>query len=97
MQEAVSDYSTALYYVFSTIPQTLAGLLGVLGAFLVFRLSQERQSLSQSMYQIYRDQRDPGWSTPELDDAFHKEDAQRFLRLVEQIKLVTVHRTNWRS
>jgi hypothetical protein len=38
----LGDWSTTLYYTFSTIAQSLAGALGLLAAFAVIRLRQRR-------------------------------------------------------
>lgn len=43
------DYPTALYYTFSTISQTIAGVLGFLGAFLLFRYGNINKSLSENV------------------------------------------------
>lgn len=46
---AQPDYRTALYYTFSTISQTLAGVLGFLGAFMLFRLSRLLDKLNENV------------------------------------------------
>ena len=43
----------SLYYTFSTISQTLAGAIGILGAFLIYHLSETRRSLNEYLEKLY--------------------------------------------
>jgi ABC-type nickel/cobalt efflux system permease component RcnA len=82
------DYTTALYYTFSTIPQTLAGLLGLLGAFILFRLQQLSESSSQSLEKIDQDvPQDRAESHEEFHKAFRNHDTESCLSLIDQGKI----------
>lgn len=43
----------SLYYTFSTISQTLAGAIGILGAFLIYHLSDTQRSLNEYLEKLY--------------------------------------------
>jgi hypothetical protein len=43
----MTDWSTTVYYTFSTVSQTLAGAVGLLAAFIIIRLGQLRAALHE--------------------------------------------------
>jgi hypothetical protein len=57
------EMETALYYTFSTIAQTLAGVLGLLAAFLALRINAFNHVIYEGMHAL---QRRKNWTDSEL-------------------------------
>ena len=69
---------TTLYYTFSTISQTLAGAIALLGAFALFRL----QSLNHALEDVSLTVVNCYSSSPECDDVARLHNASRFADVI---------------
>lgn len=78
-----ADLATALYYEFSTIAQTLAGLAGFLGAFLLFRFSELSRSIQDNIGRIHSNVLESREDQEELK-LFHEGNAEPYLKYVEK-------------
>jgi len=76
----------SLYYTFSTISQTLAGIIGILVAFLIYHLSDTQRSLNgylDNLYSYYP----RGDSTVDLDFMWEHGDVEGVLKYFREDKL----------
>jgi hypothetical protein len=72
---AMIEMETALYYTFSTIAQTLAGVLGLFAAFLALRINAFNHVIYERMHDL---QQGKNWGSSELLGHFGRGDAPAF-------------------
>jgi hypothetical protein len=90
------EMGNALYYTFSTIAQTLAGLLGLFAAFLALRINAFNHVIYECMNDLHKKlQREARWSSSELSELFKhrwRGDAPAFFHALRAMcKMVTAH------
>ena len=77
---------TALYYTYSTIAQTIAGAIGLLGAFLIYHLSETRRSLYEYLEKLYS-YYPRGQGTEDLDFMWEHKDIDGLIEYFHEDKL----------
>ncbi len=77
---------TSLYYTFSTIAQTIAGAIGLLGAFLIYHLIETQRSLNEYLEELYS-YYPKGQGMEDLDFMWEHKDIDGLLKYFREDKL----------